>query len=59
MFHAFQDKREFSYDEKNTRSHIRNLCVGLNPRELRNLMKEYTGFSHDCIQEFLVEVEAE
>lgn len=49
---------ESSY-EKNTRSNIRNSCVGLSMLQLHSYMQSREGFERDCIEEFMMELKVE
>ena len=49
----------FSESEKNIRANIRNSCVGMTLIRLDLYMHEREGFERDCIEEFLMEMQAE
>lgn len=50
----------FSESEKTQRTNIRNACVGVPIRQLESLSEDETNiFRMDCIDEFIMELEAE
>lgn len=52
-------RNPLSESEKNTRSNIRNSCVGLSMLQLNSYMQSREGFERDCIEEFMMELKVE
>lgn len=61
-------REPFTTEEKTIRGHARNGCVGLTSIQLDSMLQDYTEkasryrnmeFTRDCVEEFLMEVEAE
>jgi hypothetical protein len=53
-------REPFTESERNTRANIRNACVGQTVFQLENMLVDYKyDFGRDCIEEFLMELQAE